>query len=209
MTGIGTEVGKTHVATVLAAGLGWAYWKPVQTGTPPDRETVARYGVFTWPERYHLPLPVAPLVAAQEAGLSLSWQVLSAPPPVEPLVIEGAGGLFVPLTKERFLVDLFAEWALPLVLVVRPYLGAMNHTWLSLEAIQRRGLPFLGIVLNGTTGEVSERYFRQAFPVLGEIPWGPLKDPARVFVDSGLAAALQAHGSLSSPSSSMRGGSKS
>lgn len=206
VTGIGTDVGKTHVATVLAVGLGWPYWKPVQTGSPPDREAVARYGVFTWPERYHLSLPAAPLVAAQEAGLTLSWEVLSAPPPAEPLVIEGAGGLFVPLTEERFLIDLFAAWALPLVLVVRPYLGAMNHTWLSIEAIQRRGLPFLGIVLNGTTGDVSERYFRRAFPLLGEIPWGPLQDPARVFVESGLAAALQAHGSSSS---SMRGGSKS
>lgn len=210
VTGIGTDVGKTYVATVLAAGLGWPYWKPVQTGAPPDRETVARYGVVSWPERYHLPLPAAPLVAAQKAGLSLSWEVLSAPPPAAPLVIEGAGGLFVPLTESHFMIDLFAEWALPLVLVVRPYLGAMNHTWLSLEAIQRRGLPFLGIVLNGTTGDVSEGYFRRAFPLLGEMPWGPLNDPARVFVESGLAAALQAHLSLpSSSSSSMRGGSKS
>ncbi len=190
VTGIHTDVGKTRVAAVLAAGLGWPYWKPVQTGQPTDSEYMQSLGLPTLPERYRFALPAAPLVAAQAEGKEVDWAYLSAPPPANPLIIEGAGGLYVPVTEQHFLIDLFAQWKLPLLLVVRPYLGAMNHTWLSIEAIQRRGLPFLGIVLNGTTGDPSEAYFRRAFPVLGELPWAPLHDPKMAFHQSGLAANL-------------------
>lgn len=190
VTGIHTEVGKTRVAAILAAGLGWPYWKPVQTGQPTDSEYVQRLGIATFPERYRLALPAAPLVAAQAEGVRIDWDFLSAPPPTAPLVIEGAGGLYVPITDRHFLLDLFAAWELPIVLVVRPYLGAMNHTWLSVEALQRRGLPFLGIVLNGTTGDPSEAYFRKTFPLLGELPWEPLPNLKPAFLSSGLAEKL-------------------
>lgn len=190
VTGIHTEVGKTRVAAVIAAGLGWSYWKPVQTGQPTDSEYVRSLGIPTLPERYCLALPAAPLVAAQAEEIAIDWNLLSAPPPIAPLVIEGAGGLYVPITERHFLIDLFALWKLPLLLVVRPYLGAMNHTWLSVEAIRQRRLPFLGIVLNGTTGDPSEMYFRRSFPVLGELPWGALPDPKTAFHQSGLARQL-------------------
>ncbi|MCX7607105.1 MAG: dethiobiotin synthase [Bacteroidia bacterium] len=190
VTGIHTDVGKTRVAAVLTAGLGWQYWKPVQTGSPADRAYIAGFGLPTLPERYHLALPAAPLVAAEAEGITLSWDVLKAPPPSPNLIIEGAGGLFVPLTYEHFLIDLFAWWKLPLLLVVRPYLGAMNHTWLSVEAMERRGMPFLGVVLNGTAGDPSEAYFRRMFPVLGEVPWEPEMDPKELFHRSGLAETV-------------------
>lgn len=195
MTGIHTDVGKTRVAATIAAGLGWAYWKPVQTGTPTDTAFISQWKIPTYPERYRLSLPAAPLVAAQVESLSLDWEVLSAPPPAENIVIEGAGGLFVPLTRNHFLIDLFAEWNLPLILVVRPYLGAMNHTWLSLLAIQTRQLPFLGIVLNGTIGDPSEAYFRETFSLLGELPWDESNfHPQEAFHKSGLAHSLAQKG---------------
>lgn len=190
ITGIHTGVGKTRVAAVLAGGLGWPYWKPVQTGQPTDSEYIRSLGIATLPERYCLALPAAPLAAAQAEGKKIDWDYLSAPPPTNPILIEGAGGLYVPLTQQHFLIDLFAHWKLPLLLVVRPYLGAINHTWLSIEAIQRRGLPLLGIVLNGTTGDPSEAYFQRAFPVIGELPWDPLADPKKTFHQCGLAKHL-------------------
>lgn len=193
VTGIHTEVGKTRVAAVIAAGLGWPYWKPVQTGQPTDSEYVRSLGIPTLPERYRLALPAAPLVAAQAEGIAIDWNLLSVPPPTAPLVIEGAGGLYVPITERHFLIDLFAQWKLPLLLVVRPYLGAMNHTWLSVEAIRQRRLPFLGIVLNGTTGDPSEMYFRRSFPVLGELRHASFCNPERDFSQSGMAQTLPFH----------------
>lgn len=180
VTGIHTDVGKTRVAAVVAAGLGWPYWKPIQTGTPTDTAYVQSLGLPTLPERYRLALPAAPLVAAQAEGLSLDWDLLAAPPPTSPLVIEGAGGLYVPITAQHFLIDLFALWRLPLLLVVRPYLGAMNHTWLSIEAIQRRGLPLLGIVLNGTTGDLSEATFTGPSPSSANCMVPPLRPKKRL-----------------------------
>lgn len=197
VTGIHTEVGKTRVAATLAAGLGWHYWKPIQTGSPADTDTVRQWGIPTYPERYRLALPAAPLVAAQAENRSIDWASLTAPPPAEPLIIEGAGGLYVPITKERFLIDLFAAWGLPVVLVVRPYLGAMNHTWLSLIALRERQIPLLGIVLNGSTGDLSEPYFEEAFEPIGRLPWyGDDFEPRRAFIDSGLAENLRTKGYL-------------
>ncbi|MCX8113091.1 MAG: dethiobiotin synthase [Bacteroidia bacterium] len=195
VTGIHTDVGKTRIAATLAAGLKWPYWKPVQTGTPTDTATVSQWGIPTYPERYRFALPAAPLIAAQAEKTHIDWGLLCAPPPDEPLVIEGAGGLYVPVTPDYFLIDLFAQWKLPVVLVVRPYLGAMNHTWLSLEALRRRAIPLLGIVLNGTTGDPSETYFRKTFTLLGELPWdeGPFH-PERAFHESGLAKSLAGKG---------------
>lgn len=195
VTGIHTDVGKTRVAAVLAAGLGWDYWKPVQTGSPTDASTLQKWGIHTHPERYRLTLPAAPLVAAQAEGIQIDWEQLVAPPPAEPLIIEGAGGLYVPLTPRHFLIDLFAYWGYPVVLVVRPYLGAMNHTWLSLRALQERKVPLLGIILNGTTGDASEQYFRETFSPLGELPWQVEGfEPGRAFYESGLARRLRIAG---------------
>lgn len=198
VSGIHTDVGKTHVAAVLAAGLGWAYWKPVQTGNPTDTDTLQRWGIRTYPERYRLSLPAAPLIAAQAEGIEIDWEWLCAPPPAQPLIIEGAGGLYVPLTREHFLIDLFAQWGYPIVLVVRPYLGAMNHTWLSLYALRERKIPLLGIILNGTTGDRSEKYFRETFDLLGELPWQVEGfEPQKAFYASGLAERLRDLGYLS------------
>lgn len=195
VTGIHTEVGKTRVAATLAAGLGWHYWKPIQTGSPADTDTVRQWGIPTYPERYRLSLPAAPLVAAQVENRLIEWTFLTAPPPAEPLIIEGAGGLYVPVTKEHFLIDLFEIWRLPIVLVVRPYLGAMNHTWLSLIALRQRQIPLLGIVLNGLVGDSSEAYFEEVFKPIGKLPWyADDFEPRRAFIESGLAESLRAKG---------------
>jgi dethiobiotin synthase len=172
VSGTDTDIGKTVFAAGLAQMLGARYWKPVQAGIPGDSETVAQLaGVYIVPEAYRLKLPASPHQAAAEEGIVIDPDSLV--PPNGPLVIEGAGGLMVPLTDEAYVVDLATELHLPLILVARSSIGTINHTLLSLEAIRRRGLPLAGVVINGPetphNRAAIERYGQ--VEVIAEIPW--------------------------------------
>jgi dethiobiotin synthetase len=178
VTGTDTDVGKTVVAAWLVARLGASYWKPVQAGTEPetDSETVRRLaGVAPdriLPEAYVLPDPLAPHEAARRAGLAIDMAKLVPPACDRQLVVEGAGGLMVPLGDQSYVMDLARELDLPLILVARSTLGTINHTLLSLEAIRRRGLPLAGVVINGPetphNRAAIERYGR--VQIIAEIP---------------------------------------
>jgi len=196
VTGIHTEVGKSVVAAALAAGLGWPYWKPIQTGSPKDSDTAQALGLSVLPPAHSFDFPGAPLIAAALQNTTIDWNTLisqwhTLP---KPIIVEGAGGLFVPITQNRFFIDLFKALECPIVLVVRPYLGAMNHTWLSLRAIRDYNLDFLGMVLCGSVGDPSETYFRETFAeiLLGEIPFysEALPDP-RILYERHLAKGIQ------------------
>ncbi|HVV26442.1 MAG TPA: dethiobiotin synthase [Rhizomicrobium sp.] len=157
VTGTDTGIGKTVFSAGLAGMLGARYWKPVQAGLdgPTDSQTVAALaGVEVLPEAYRLKLPASPHQAAAEEGLQIDTDTLE--PPAGPLVIEGAGGLMVPLTREVLFIDLFARWRLPLVLCARTRLGTINHTLLSLEAIRMRDIPLLGVAFIGDANDESE-----------------------------------------------------
>jgi dethiobiotin synthase len=156
VTGTDTDVGKTVIAAWLVARLGASYWKPVQAGNHPetDSEIVRRLAEAAperiLPEAYVLPEPIAPHEAARRAGLVIDMQKLVPPASHGPLVVEGAGGLMVPLNDKAFVIDLADELELPIVLSS----GAVDarrhhHTLLSIEAIRRRGLPLAGVVVNG------------------------------------------------------------
>jgi dethiobiotin synthase len=178
VTGTDTDVGKTVVAAWLVARLGASYWKPVQAGTDPetDSDTVRRLaGVGPdriLPEAYVLPDPLAPHEAARRAGLAIDMAKIVPPASDRPLVVEGAGGLMVPLGEQSYVIDLARDLDLPLILVARSTLGTINHTLLSLEAIRRRGLPLAGVVINGPetphNRAAIERYGR--VHVIAEIP---------------------------------------
>lgn len=178
VTGTDTDVGKTVVAAWLVARLGACYWKPVQAGTHPetDSATVLRLAGIAkdriLPEAYILPEPLAPHEAARRAGLAIDMAKLAPPRCDRPLVVEGAGGLLVPLDDHAYVIDLARALDLPLILVARSTLGTINHTLLSLEAIRRRGLPLAGVVLNGPetphNRAAIERYGR--VQVIAEMP---------------------------------------
>lgn len=187
VTGTDTNVGKTIVSAWLVAkleGLGLApyYWKPVQAGTEPetDAATVKRLSELPeeriLPETYVLPDAMAPHEAARRAGIAIDMEKIVAPVSGKTLVVEGAGGILVPLTDEHYVIDLVRSLELPVVLVARSTLGTINHTLLSLEALRHRELPIAGIVLNGPktphNREAIERYGKIA--VIAEIP---LMDP--------------------------------
>ncbi len=186
VTGTDTDVGKTVVAAWLVARLGACYWKPVQAGTnrrptPPScAASPARPPDRILPEAYVLPEPIAPHEAARRAGIAIDMAKLDPPPCDRPLVVEGAGGLMVPLNDQSFVIDLARELELPMILVARSTLGTINHTLLSLEAIRRRGLPLAGVVVNGPetphNRAAIERYGK--VEVIAEIPWLDQVTPA-------------------------------
>jgi dethiobiotin synthase len=178
VTGTDTDVGKTVVAAWLVARLGACYWKPVQAGTDPETDSavvrrltgVAQDRIL--PEAYVLPEPLSPHEAARRAGLAIDMAKLVPPACDRPLVVEGAGGLMVPLNENSYVIDLARELDLPLILVARSTLGTINHTLLSLEALRRRGLPLAGVVTNGPetphNRAAIERYGR--VEIIAEIP---------------------------------------
>ncbi len=171
VTGTDTDIGKTVFAAGLAGLIGARYWKPVQAGEPGDRETVAALaGVETVPEVYRLKLAASPHQASADEGIVIDTDKLN--PPEGPLVIEGAGGLMVPLTRSTLFIDIFARWQLPVILCARTRLGTINHTLLSLEALRTRDIPVCGIAFIGDANEESEGIIAEKGRVkrLGRLP---------------------------------------
>ena len=183
VTGTDTGVGKTVFAAGLAGHLGVPYWKPVQAGLDEatDRETVAALsGQAVLPEAYRLTTPCSPHQAAAIDGVTIDPVRLT--PPEGPLVIEGAGGVLVPLNEDLLYADVFARWQIPVVLVARTALGTINHSLLSLEALRSRQAPIAGIAFVGEENVETERVICAIGRVrrLGRLPWLDRLDAANL-----------------------------
>ena len=164
VTGTDTGIGKTVFAAGLADLLQACYWKPIQSGLDDetDAQAVARLGGLSddriVPERYRLKTAVSPHQSAAIDGISIDAEALALPDVGgQPLVIEGAGGLMVPLNPSALYIDVFARWRLPIVLCARTALGTINHSLLSIEALRRREVELLGIAFIGDGYSESER----------------------------------------------------
>ena len=177
ITGIGTGVGKTLVSAIVAEALGAYYWKPVQAGFDEgtDAEWVgARIGSGrVLPELYTLRMPASPHIAAREEGVVISLDRIAGElPSVRPLVVEGAGGLFVPLNDRAFMVDLALRLDATVILVSRNYLGSINHSLLTAEACKVRGVRVAGWVFNDHYGHYENEIADwSGLPVLGSVPF--------------------------------------
>jgi dethiobiotin synthetase len=163
VTGTDTGIGKTVFAAGLADMLGASYWKPIQSGLgdETDAQVVVRLGGLSrdriCPECYRLKTPVSPHQSAAIDGVNIDADALAVPDTgVRPLVIEGAGGLMVPLDQSTLYIDVFERWRVPLVLCARTSLGTINHTLLSLEALRRRDIDVLGVAFIGESNPESE-----------------------------------------------------
>ncbi len=185
ITGTDTGVGKTVAAAWAMLHLDGAYWKPVQSGLDGETDLEAVRRMTGLPqERFHpsayaLPDPLSPHEAARRAGVSIALSEITAPETARPLVIEGAGGLLVPLNDREMMIDLITHLGAVAVLVCRTTLGTINHTLLSLEALRRRNLPIAGLILVGPEMAHNREALAQfgRVPIIAHIP--PLPDLTR------------------------------
>ena len=197
VTGTDTGVGKTVFAAALTGALGARYWKPVQAG--PDEydgtdalRVASLAGIAAdrvHPEAYRLATPCSPHRAAERDGVTIDPARLTLPPGEGPLVVEGAGGALVPLTREWLYADQFAAWGQPVVIVARTALGTINHSLLTIEALRMRHVPVLGVAFVGDPVEDSEATICAIGQVtrLGRLPLLPDLTP------ESLAAAFAAN----------------
>ncbi len=177
VTGTDTNVGKTVFAAALASALGAYYWKPVQSGLDAggDASAVAALGVRgdrILPETYRLTEPCSPHLSAELDGIEIDPDRLSLPPTPGTLIVEGAGGVLVPLTRQFLYAELFARWGQRVVVVAGTSLGTINHSLLTIEALRTRSVPIVGVAFNGEANEESEAIIADMGGVkrLGRLP---------------------------------------
>ncbi|HVB46867.1 MAG TPA: dethiobiotin synthase [Burkholderiales bacterium] len=178
VTATDTGVGKTVFAAALTLALSGVYFKPVQSGLDEETDTDAvrrltglPAGHFL-PERYRLRSPLSPHRSAEIDGMEIDPGQLMLPRTERPLIVEGAGGLLVPLTRKILYIDVFARWGAPVILCARTTLGTINHTLLSLEALRRRTVPIRGVVFVGDENPDNERTIAEMGSIrpLGRLP---------------------------------------
>jgi dethiobiotin synthetase len=161
ITGIGTDSGKTFVSAIFCEALQADYWKPVQAGMPRDtdrvRELISNTKTVFHREQFLLRTAASPHASATIDQTNITLASFKIPKTDNTLIIEGAGGCLVPLNNEDFIIDLISKFDAEVIVVSNNYLGSINHTLLTLEALKHRQLPIKGIVFNGEPNEETER----------------------------------------------------
>lgn len=161
VTAIGTDCGKTVVSAILCEALRADYWKPVQAGLPRDTDTVK--GLVSNPttvfhdEQFLLKTPASPHAAAKIDGMTVDLHSFILPHTSNDLIIEGAGGCLVPLNNSELVVDLISRFGTEAIVVSNHYLGSINHTLMTIEALINRRIPIKGIIFNGDANAETER----------------------------------------------------
>ncbi|MFK7934299.1 MAG: dethiobiotin synthase [Saprospiraceae bacterium] len=178
VTGISTEIGKTIAAAIIAEALEADFWKPIQSGhlhhTDSDRirAYVSNNQTVIHPEAFKLTKSISPFAAAKIDDVKIRVKDFKLPKTKNNLIIEGTGGLLVPLNKKECVIDLIQAFAIPVILVSMNYTGSVNHTLLSIEALKSRKIPIAGIIFNGKPTPKSEEMILRMteVPLLGNIP---------------------------------------
>lgn len=178
VTGIGTEIGKTISSAVLVEKLNADYWKPIQAGDLDNSDTLKVQNLISnsvskfHPESYRLTQPFSPHYAAELDGIDIDLDNIVIPTTNNNLIIEGAGGLMVPINQNELMIDLIKKLDVEVILISKNYLGSINHTLLSVEALKNRNISIKGIVFNGVKTDASESIIlkRTGLKFLGRIP---------------------------------------
>jgi dethiobiotin synthetase len=164
ITGIGTDVGKTVIAAILTEALEADYWKPIQAGDLNNSDTIKVQKLISnsktvfHQESYQLTQPMSPHAAAEIDNIVIDFDKIVTPQTNNNLIIEGAGGLMVPLNDNQLIIDLIKKLNVETILVSQNYLGSINHTLLSIDVLKAKGIKIAGIIFNGTTNIETERY---------------------------------------------------
>ena len=169
ITGIGTGIGKTITSSILVKYFSADYWKPIQSGDLDQSDshqvqylTDSKTKIHN--ERFRLKFPASPHQSAAMENIDIKVGDFQLPKTDRNLLVEGAGGLFVPLNQEEFIIDLIQSLKLPVILVIRDYLGCINHSILSLEALKSRNIPLEYIVFNGKFEPATKSILINHFP---------------------------------------------
>ena len=176
--GTDTNIGKTIISAFFVRGLNSYYWKPIQSGLEDetDTQTVSRLSNINKKkiikEAYVFKEPVSPHWASEIDNIKIKRELLTLPIVDKPLIVETAGGLMVPLTRDFLQIDQIKDWDIPVILVCKSSLGTINHTLLSIEALKKRDIKILGIVINGNKHLDNPRTLNQfsGIPIITEFP---------------------------------------
>lgn len=179
VTGTDTGVGKTLLSALLVAALDRKYWKPIQTGTSEgtDRNTIMKWAdvplTRTHAEAFTFAPPVSPHLAAREAGVRIDITGIRRPADPDAIVIEGAGGVLVPINETAYMLDLMRHLQSSVLVATRSTLGTINHTLLTVSALRQAGLDIIGVVMVGEENTENRRAIERYgnAPVIGMIPW--------------------------------------
>jgi dethiobiotin synthase len=205
VTGTDTGIGKTFVSAVLLKATGGSYWKPVQSGTLEQTDTEWVKEMTRLPadhffdETYKLSQPLSPHASAKIDGTRIDMDAFRTPrAEFAPLIVEGAGGVMVPLNEDAFVLDLIEQLNLPVLVVARSTLGTINHTTLTLNALRARGLSILGVVLNGEPNQGNKLAIEQyghakviaSIPPMGTVSPAAIEAAVRHFNIAGGTPAL-------------------
>lgn len=160
ITGIDTDSGKSIVSAILAQSMNADYWKPIQAGRPTDSDFIKEntQGIKVHPEGILLEHPMSPHASAELENKQISLDHLAFPCTDNSLIIEGAGGIMVPINDDELVIDIAKKFDLEVILVSRNYLGSINHTLLSIEYLKTHGFNIKGIVFNGKRNASTEDY---------------------------------------------------
>jgi dethiobiotin synthetase len=178
ITGIGTGIGKTIVSVIITEKLRADYWKPIQSGDLAQSDSLIIESLLTnstskiHPEQYRLNHPLSPHLSAKLDGVTIDLAKFELPKTNNSLIVEGAGGLMVPLNDQHLIIDLIKKLGLQVILVSQSYLGSINHTLLTLTTLKQYNIPIKGIIFNGEPNIESEQYILNYGNIhhLGNIP---------------------------------------
>lgn len=184
ITGIGTGIGKTITSAIVVEKLKADYWKPVQSGDLDDSDSLKVQAMVSnpitvfHPETYRLTQPYSPHKSADLDGITIDLNKFTLPQTTNQLVIEGAGGLMVPLNSDCLIIDLIKHLGAKVLLVSQNYLGSINHTLLSVSLLKQYNIAIEGIIFNGDSDHYSEDYILNytGIKLLGRIPQLPFID---------------------------------
>ncbi len=188
ITGIGTDVGKTIFSAVITEKLKANYWKPIQCGSLEFTDSMQVAKLLTnsqsiiYPEAYLLKGPYSPHKAAALENISIDIHAIQLPKTNNQLIVEGAGGLMVPINKDYLIIDLIKKFNAEVILVAKNYLGSINHTLLSIEVLKFHNIPVKGIVFSGESDTSSEeiKLHFSGLNCLGTIPHLSTLNPTNI-----------------------------